>query len=152
MGWKIFNPTRNSPPLFGGIRSELLRFFLKNSIMSCGIGSIMSCGIGSRLLRGNKLSSGIGLGFRFVGFHNNMDYLDFLVININTKTPKLSCLFTSDFLCSLKTFQKIATRLWRNPNNRPRSGNLFQIIIYLRKLQVYRQFGFSSFSFLGNLY
>ena len=51
----------------------------------------MSCGIGSRLSRGSKLSAGIGLRLRFLGFHDKMDFLDFLVIFINSFNPKLSC-------------------------------------------------------------
>ena len=51
----------------------------------------MSCGIRSRLLRDSKLSAGIGLRSRFLGFHNKIDFLDFLVICINILNPKLSC-------------------------------------------------------------
>ena len=51
----------------------------------------MSCGIGSRLSRGSKLSVGIVLRSRFLGFHDKMDFPDFLVICINSLNPKLSC-------------------------------------------------------------
>ena len=44
----------------------------------------MSCGIGPRLLRGIKLFGGIKLRSRFEGFYDKMDYLDFLVICVNS--------------------------------------------------------------------
>ena len=61
---RLFNKLDKS----GGIRLGLLRFFL----------------IGSRPSRGSKLSGGIELKSRFVGFHDKMDFVDFLLICINT--------------------------------------------------------------------